>query len=249
MKLFRRARWKEVVKGKTTRYLLYASGEIILVVLGILIALQVNNWNIAQKQREVELNILRGIRSDILLDTIDMNDNIRGYEGKISVTKQLLGHLTSRKEADTTVVAGLLRLYYSGYFIILNDAHFSQAKQVGLSIISNQALRQKISRLYEFDYRVLSGSEAEEDDLGIRSSVEEYLSLEEYRLNGDQATVKIKIDSMNYQQLLDDENLHIRIIALATSERSRLDRLYLPTRAKALAVAQDIEHELERLNE
>ncbi len=43
------------MENKTTKYLLYAFGEILLVVIGILIALQVNNWNEGRKQRQVEL--------------------------------------------------------------------------------------------------------------------------------------------------------------------------------------------------
>jgi hypothetical protein len=43
--LFRRIREKLIASGSITKYLLYAIGEILLVVIGILIALQVNNWN------------------------------------------------------------------------------------------------------------------------------------------------------------------------------------------------------------
>ncbi len=40
--------------GKTTRYFKYAIGEITLVVIGILIALQINNWNQSQKEKNIE---------------------------------------------------------------------------------------------------------------------------------------------------------------------------------------------------
>ncbi|MFZ1791355.1 MAG: DUF6090 family protein [Saprospiraceae bacterium] len=45
IKLFRNIRQSLLAEGKTTKYLKYATGEIILVVIGILIALQINNWN------------------------------------------------------------------------------------------------------------------------------------------------------------------------------------------------------------
>jgi len=48
IKLFRNIRQKLVAEGKTTNYLKYAIGEIVLVVIGILIALQINNWNESQ---------------------------------------------------------------------------------------------------------------------------------------------------------------------------------------------------------
>jgi len=45
IKFFRNIRKKLLAEGKTTNYLKYAVGEIVLVVIGILIALQINNWN------------------------------------------------------------------------------------------------------------------------------------------------------------------------------------------------------------
>ncbi|MBT8323911.1 MAG: hypothetical protein KJO96_01335, partial [Winogradskyella sp.] len=45
IKFFRHIRYKLMEQNKTGRYFKYAIGEIILVVIGILIALQINNWN------------------------------------------------------------------------------------------------------------------------------------------------------------------------------------------------------------
>ena len=60
--LFRRIRQKLIDSGSVTKYLLYAIGEILLVVIGILIALQVNNWNEAQNSRAYELRTLSEIK-------------------------------------------------------------------------------------------------------------------------------------------------------------------------------------------
>ncbi len=65
---FRTIRNRLLREGKTTRYLTYAIGEIILVVIGILIALQINNWNEHRKSMLVEderlINLLEGLRTD-----------------------------------------------------------------------------------------------------------------------------------------------------------------------------------------
>jgi len=45
LKFFKRIRKREIHQGRLRNYLLYAAGEIILVVIGILLALQINNWN------------------------------------------------------------------------------------------------------------------------------------------------------------------------------------------------------------
>lgn len=64
IKRFRNIRHTLLNEGKTSRYLKYAIGEIVLVVIGILIALQINNWN---EDRKENLN-LRAIYSNLLFD-------------------------------------------------------------------------------------------------------------------------------------------------------------------------------------
>ena len=55
IKFFRKIRQNLLVENKTGKYLKYAIGEIVLVVIGILIALQINNWNENRKDNFVEL--------------------------------------------------------------------------------------------------------------------------------------------------------------------------------------------------
>jgi len=54
IKLFRKIRQKLLTENKFSKYLLYAIGEIVLVVIGILIALSINNWNLDQQDRKIE---------------------------------------------------------------------------------------------------------------------------------------------------------------------------------------------------
>ena len=62
---FRKLRQQFLAQGQVTRYLAYAIGEIVLVVIGILIALAVNNSNEARKDRALELTFLKGFRLDL----------------------------------------------------------------------------------------------------------------------------------------------------------------------------------------
>jgi len=87
IKLFRRIRHKLLTENKFSIYLLYALGEIILVVLGILIALQINNWNTNNKNQSKELgyitNIIEDIESDIAKSKIaldQLNNAIKGLD-------------------------------------------------------------------------------------------------------------------------------------------------------------------------
>ena len=68
------------MKNKTGKYLKYAFGEIVLVVIGILIALSINNWNEERKENKQERFILQKL-------LIDINSDIIYIENQISVNK------------------------------------------------------------------------------------------------------------------------------------------------------------------
>ncbi|MEZ2414419.1 DUF6090 family protein [Muriicola sp. E247] len=70
---FRKIRKQLLLQNKFSRYLLYAIGEILLVVLGILIALQVDNWNEKRKDHLKLTKILHDIVEDIDIDIFQLN--------------------------------------------------------------------------------------------------------------------------------------------------------------------------------
>ena len=65
IKFFRHIRQSLILENKTSKYFKYAIGEIVLVVIGILIALQINNWNESSKEKKVEQMYLKNILSDL----------------------------------------------------------------------------------------------------------------------------------------------------------------------------------------
>ncbi len=64
IKFFRKIRQNLLSEGKTGKYFKYAIGEIILVVIGILIAVSINNWNEARKDKITEQKVLKTLKSD-----------------------------------------------------------------------------------------------------------------------------------------------------------------------------------------
>ncbi len=70
IKFFRHIRKDLMEKNKTGKYLKYAIGEIVLVVIGILIALQINNWNEHQKKQKLKVSYEISLMSDLSLDTL-----------------------------------------------------------------------------------------------------------------------------------------------------------------------------------
>ena len=83
-KFFRKIRKNLINENKTSKYLKYAIGEIVLVVLGILIALQINNWNENRKDRILEKEYLTRIKSDLEIDQeLLKSSTIDRYERKV----------------------------------------------------------------------------------------------------------------------------------------------------------------------
>ncbi len=90
LKIFRNFRRKYLEEGKTFGYLKYAIGEIFLVVVGILIALQINNWNETRKRTNSEHQILTTIKNSLVNDTLMFRDAANNARRSNSAIKFLL---------------------------------------------------------------------------------------------------------------------------------------------------------------
>jgi hypothetical protein len=90
IKIFRKIRQNMIKENKASKYLLYAIGEIILVVIGILIALQLNNWNENAKQSRIEQHYLVALKEEFTYNRVKLervmntNQNNADYALKIS---------------------------------------------------------------------------------------------------------------------------------------------------------------------
>ncbi len=241
-RFFKNIRNKQFREGEKRSTVKYALGEIILVVLGILIALQINNWNETRKERIVEIEILEGIRGDILKDTADINFNIRTYERTTKNDSAFLEHLVQKKAYIPILATYLISIAHGDLNLALHQSHFEEAKQKGLSIIRNKELRAKISRLYEFQYTYLMQLENESQIYDhyklLNQDVSEYLGYD---------TSGFIIPEYKYNQLLQDENIHYKIKMASSLKKQLLYLQYYPKLKYALDIVADIDQELEKL--
>ncbi len=90
LKFYKNIRQKLPSVGKTGKYLKYAFGEIILVVIGILIALQINNWNEQRKDRTKEHILLNQLREDYQANLIQLEEKMATREKMIISAVELL---------------------------------------------------------------------------------------------------------------------------------------------------------------
>lgn len=147
LKIFRRIRQKLLKENRLTRYLAYAFGEIFLVVIGILIALQVNNWNEDRKIKKAEQNLLISLLAEfdtnreILDQTIALNKTIIEKSQDIGkYTGPILGKFDELELSNMMVGA----FKYEAR-IVANQGTIQETINSGkLSILSNPDLRKAI---------------------------------------------------------------------------------------------------------
>ena len=153
IKFFRKIRQRLLTKNKFSKYLLYAFGEIVLVVIGILIALQINNLNEQQKTKNYEKKILKEIRASLTKDLERTQNNLLpGLNRKEDATALTLKTVANNIIDHDTVV---LRRDLGHIGIHLNLTYdrgpYESLKASGLEKVSNDSLRSALVRAYEVD--------------------------------------------------------------------------------------------------
>jgi Family of unknown function (DUF6090) len=98
LKFFRKIRQNLLSEGKTGKYLKYAIGEIILVVIGILIALSINNWNEKRLQKQALKNIYTIIVEDLKNDITDINIILKSKKEIEPIFNKILDGLMTKED-------------------------------------------------------------------------------------------------------------------------------------------------------
>jgi len=151
-------------ENKFSKYLIYAFGEIILVVIGILIALQINNWNENRKNSIKEQQYLRNLKQEIEQDTSIINRNfLERYPKKIAVLNMGKAYYQGDYIPKDTLQF-LNDLGYGNVFgnVIwsFNRTTYQQITNAGdFGIIKNDSLRAAVLNYYNF----LSGVDESSD--------------------------------------------------------------------------------------
>ena len=97
IKFFRQIRQSLIMENKTGKYLKYAIGEIVLVVIGILIALQINNWNEQRKEDRLEAEYYCRLLEDAQQDLEQVNQFIKASEERLAASNQAVRLLQQEK--------------------------------------------------------------------------------------------------------------------------------------------------------
>ena len=176
IKFFRHIRKSLLMENKTGKYFTYAIGEIILVVIGILIALQINNWNENRKDRILEHELLSQLQSEFKSNLEQLDQKIRLRDNMLSASLILLDYIDNpEKRHKDSIIKYMGRTVTAPTFDpIVNDIISSGS----IRLLQNTHLKEKLSR---WTSEIIQVTEEEQAWLKYRSNG--YMAtLLEYRL-------------------------------------------------------------------
>jgi len=237
IKFFRIIRKNLLKEGKTARYFKYAFGEIVLVVIGILIALQINNWNEYRKERTVEKDVLKDIltsleqnhnvihESLVMLDDFDRSSDIvlEALNQKIPYSDTLAKHFLS-----ATRTGGLL--------FPLSSAGYESLKNEGFNIIRSDSLKDQIMDLFEVSIKTVQARAQWTMDTGI--TAENYFATVFIHEPGEVMV------PLNYDQLSMDSQIYFWLNNIKDTKRAFLKKSIIEFLNKSERLAQHIKREL-----
>ncbi len=181
IKFFRKLRYNLMEQNKTSKYFKYAIGEIILVVVGILIAVQINNWNQLNNRTQLEKTLLEQLKTEVLNVYGDIYSDFNVFQSGIKSHYNIVEYLEKDVAYNDRMCFDFAFIKDDEY-IYPSVATYSRIKEEGLDIISNDTIRSLTQVIYESIFPRMSKGNSFNPD--ISETWNEYY-LDHFRLNLD----------------------------------------------------------------
>ncbi|OIQ27564.1 MAG: hypothetical protein BM564_12385 [Bacteroidetes bacterium MedPE-SWsnd-G2] len=150
-KLFNALRFQFLSKNKISKYLLYALGEIILVVIGILIALNINNANQLKLQKEKEVKLLTELKYDLEITLEELKRDIQYLNIQIERGETLISVFIDSTKAPENAID--FNSDYAGYTNNVKSyprtMAYQNLKSLGVDLFSNDSIRFLMTEIFE----------------------------------------------------------------------------------------------------
>ena len=148
IKFFRKIRQQLLIQNKFSKYLLYAIGEKVLVVIGILIALSINNWNQEIKTKKQEIKILAELKNDLKTNLNEIIETYNTSKSRQLSTVLILDYFENNRTIDDSLKQAFENINMDGLFNIANTT-FKYIESEGINSLSNDTLRIRVTEMYE----------------------------------------------------------------------------------------------------
>ncbi|MFT7548450.1 MAG: hypothetical protein ACI9VI_002295 [Candidatus Azotimanducaceae bacterium] len=142
------------MENKTGKYFKYAIGEIVLVVIGILIALQINNWNESRKRSTTEKEFITSLKKDLKQDKAFIEIVINLNEPRIEAYEILNSELYNLYDNDRNSLDSIFDVYFRTQrtFYPISSSYESAVSGNKITVFRNKELVQKVIKLYNSTY-------------------------------------------------------------------------------------------------
>jgi hypothetical protein len=213
----------------------YAIGEVVLIVVGILIALAAAGWNDRRILHEQELAMLAELRGGLQQDLVAIEnalDNVRSAEQQLVSLQEILAN---PRPYDPSMDE-LFGAVYGTRIIFLNTTTYETLKSIGLQIISDDQLRLTIVRLFNESYEVMQMN----NDIDIAINLD--LIRPYYLQNFHTLSFTRSATPIDYHALIVDSYYHnivdYRLVVLRSNRLTSYTRIIGEVR-EALAMLDD----------
>ena len=151
---FKRLRQKLLIQKKFGKYLLYVFGEIMIVIIGILVAVEVNNRNERRQDRAIEISILKTIKADIERDLQNLQWDIDLHEEVMASSRIIQDHLENNLPYNDSLPYHFLTSFLVSNWMY-NSGGIQSLKSLGVNTVTNEEIRSQIIQLYDFRYEYM----------------------------------------------------------------------------------------------
>ena len=245
--LFRRFRQKLIDSGSVTKYLLYAIGEILLVVIGILIALQVNNWNEEVKAGNELNQYLQTIQSNIQADQ-EVLDSLIVLRREIIEQSKKAQLSFLNKEFDFTTTRYGLRAYLdfyfapntSGYEALKNSPYLARINETDLNalLVEYNSIIKLISQAEKSYNEFVENLEVEMASETDRSLMMAYVFMEPEELAATKTTEEEIVAS--FREIYESSGYR-NIVSQSVRNEANIVALYIELKETGLEIIRSIE--------
>ncbi|NNK73007.1 MAG: hypothetical protein HKO94_07430, partial [Flavobacteriaceae bacterium] len=136
--------------GNTSKYLKYAIGEIILVMIGILLALQVNNWNESRLERKEEIEILKEVKSAL---NYDLEKTFPSLRARAISRRDLSDDILNAVKDKIAIEDSIDFIFLSGGETFRPSyTAYKALESKGIDIIKNDSIKYGIIQIYDSEY-------------------------------------------------------------------------------------------------
>ncbi len=246
----RKTRKKLADDNMFLKYSRYAIGEIILVVVGILIALQINNWNENRLKGKKEIQILKSFESQFQNDISQFNESLKFYDGASKSIDIIISHLENIiPYNDSLNQHFFISTRFYGDSDLDNNV-FESLKSLGVDLISNTDIRKRIVQLYEDDDEWIVNFEIVYRDFLFEASQNIFNTRFKDYWGGDYKDLTYSQGEMiplDFENLRTDQEY---LYFIRTQKNSLGWLIYKPieeTRLKIETLSKDLNKEIERL--